>query len=86
MGWDAIRSVENTVLMAFNGTVPEGLVLRTDNGPQYISKEFRSAMKLLGIKLEIYRNTLRKIMETLSRSINQSRQITYGEASSGRIS
>jgi transposase InsO family protein len=49
---DAIRSVENAVLLAFNGTVPEDLVLRTDNGPQYISNEFRSAMKLLGIKLE----------------------------------
>ena len=52
MARDAIRSVENAVLLAFNGTVPEGLVLRTDNGPQYISNEFRSAMKLLGIKLE----------------------------------
>ena len=38
--------------MAFNGTVPEGLVLRTDNGPRYISHEFRNAMRLLGIKLE----------------------------------
>ena len=52
MARDAIRSVENAVLLAFNGTVPEGLVLRTDNGPQYISNEFRNAMKLLGIKLE----------------------------------
>ena len=52
MARDAIRSVENAVLMAFNGTVPEDLLLRTDNGPQYISKEFRSAMKSLGIKLE----------------------------------
>ncbi len=52
MARDAIRSVENAVLMAFNGTVPKGLVLRTDNGPQYISHEFRSAMKLLGIRLE----------------------------------
>jgi putative transposase len=52
MARDAIRSVENAVLPAFNGTVPEDLVLRTDNGPQYISNEFRSAMKLLGIKLE----------------------------------
>ena len=33
MAKDAIRSVENAVLMAFNGSVPEGLVLRTDNGP-----------------------------------------------------
>jgi len=52
MAKDAIRSVENAVLMAFDRSVPEGLVLRTDNGPQYISHEFRSAMKLLGIKLE----------------------------------
>ena len=52
MAKDAIRSVENAVLMAFNGSVPEGLVLRTDNGPQYISHEFRNAMKLLGIRLE----------------------------------
>ena len=52
MARDAIRSVENAVLLAFNGSVPEGLVLRTDSGPQYISKEFRSAMKLLGINLE----------------------------------
>ena len=51
MARDAIRSVENAVLMAFNGTVPEGLVLRIDNGPQYISKEFRSAMKLPEIML-----------------------------------
>ena len=52
MARDAIRSVENAVLMAFNGSVPKGLVLRTDNGPQYLSHEFRTAMKLLGIKLE----------------------------------
>ena len=52
MARDAIRSVENAVLMAFNGTVPKGLVLRTDNGLQYISHEFRSAMKRLGIRLE----------------------------------
>ena len=52
MARDAIRSVENAVLMAFNGSVPKGLVLRTDNGPQYISQEFRSAMKLLGIRVE----------------------------------
>ena len=47
-----IRSVENAVLMAFNGTVPEGLALRTDNGPHYISHEFRNSMKFLGIRLE----------------------------------
>ena len=41
MAGDAIRSLENAVLLAFNGSVPEDLVLRTDNGPQYISREFR---------------------------------------------
>jgi len=52
MARDTIRSVENAVLLAFNGSVPKGLVLRTDSGPQYISKEFRSAMKILIINLE----------------------------------
>ncbi|MCL5888646.1 MAG: hypothetical protein M1597_01635 [Candidatus Thermoplasmatota archaeon] len=52
MARNAIRSVENAVLIAFNGSVPKGLVLRTDNGPQYISSEFRHAMKLLSIKVE----------------------------------
>jgi len=49
---DAMRSVENAVLLAFNGSVPEGLVLITDYGSQYISNEFRSAMKLLRINLK----------------------------------
>ena len=52
MARDAIRAVKNVVLMAFNGTVPEGMILRTDDDPQKISREFRSAMKLLWIKLE----------------------------------
>jgi transposase InsO family protein len=50
MARDAIRSVENAVLTAFSGSVPEGLVLRTDNGHQYILQEFKSAIKLLGIR------------------------------------
>jgi putative transposase len=52
MASDAIRSVEDAVIRVFNGSVPEGLNLRVDNGPQYNSKEFRKAMKLLGIKVE----------------------------------
>ena len=40
------------VQMVFNAIVGEDLVLSTDNGPQYISNEFGSAMKLLWIKLE----------------------------------
>ncbi len=49
---DAMRSMEIAVLLAFNETVPEGLVLSIDNCSQYISKEFKNALKLLGIKLE----------------------------------
>ena len=49
---DAIRAVEDAVLRAFDGEVPDGLVLRVDNGPQYISQQFRSAMNLLGIHIE----------------------------------
>ena len=52
MARDSVWSVENSVLMVFNGTAPEGLALRTDNGSQYIPHGFRNAMKLLGIRLE----------------------------------
>ena len=52
MASDAIGSVEDAVMRTFDGDVPEGLVLRVDNGPQYQSGNFRRAMKLLGMKLE----------------------------------
>ena len=55
MASDAIKSVEDAVMRAFNGNVPQGLVLRTDNGPQYISRKFREAMRLLGIRIEYIR-------------------------------
>jgi hypothetical protein len=34
MTGDAVRSMENAVLLSFNGSSPHGIVLRTDNGPQ----------------------------------------------------
>ncbi len=49
---DAIMAVEDAVMRAFDGEAPEGLVLRVDNGPQYIARQFRSSMKLLRISLE----------------------------------
>ncbi len=52
MASDAIGSVEDAVMRTFDGDVPEGLVLRVDNGPRYQSGNFRRAMKLLGMKLE----------------------------------
>ena len=52
MSKDAIRAVEDAIVKAFEGRVPEGIVLRVDNGPQYIAQKFRSSMKLLRIALE----------------------------------
>ncbi|MEM3830174.1 MAG: hypothetical protein QXP36_13315 [Conexivisphaerales archaeon] len=37
--------MEYVVMRIFDGKVPDGLVLRTDNGPQYISQQFRKAIK-----------------------------------------
>lgn len=52
MASDAIGSVEDAVMRTFDGDVPECLILRVDNGPQYQSWNFRRAMKLLGMRLE----------------------------------
>ena len=79
---DAIRSVENAVLAAFNGTVPEGLVLRTNNGPQYISREFRNAMKLLEIKLEYIQNHTPEDNGDIESFHNDIKTVTYGQMSS----
>ena len=52
----AIQSVLQAVSEA-GGTVP-GLRLRTDNGPRYISRKFREAMQVLGIRHEfIWKHT-----------------------------
>ena len=49
---DAINAVDNSIIRKFNGIIPDNITLRTDNGPQYISKEFNNYLKLLGIKHE----------------------------------
>ena len=49
---DAISAVDNSIIRKFNGKVPDNITLRTDNGPQYISKEFNEYLKLLGITHE----------------------------------
>jgi transposase InsO family protein len=49
---DAIRAVEKAFAIRFHGTLPQNLVLRTDNGPQYISREFSNTIKILGIRQE----------------------------------
>ncbi|MDA8055567.1 MAG: hypothetical protein M0Z77_07985 [Thermoplasmatales archaeon] len=45
-------TVEDTLVKAFEGRAPEGLVLRVDNCPQYLARELKVSMKLLRISLE----------------------------------
>ena len=49
---DCIKAVENAYMMRFPNGGIHNLILRTDNGPQYISREFRESMKLPGIRSE----------------------------------
>ncbi len=49
---DAINAVDNSIIREFNGRVPDNITLRTDNGTQYISKEFNNYLKLLAINHE----------------------------------
>ena len=53
----AVQSVLGAVSTA-SGSAPPDLRLRTDNGPQYGSREFRRSMQELGIRHEfIWKNT-----------------------------
>ena len=49
---DCIRAVEKAFAMRFPDGIPHDLVIRTDNGPQYISDIFKNTVKTLGIKSE----------------------------------
>ena len=49
---DAIRAVEKACAIRFSGTSPAHLMLRTDNGPQYIANVFLQSVKLMGIGQE----------------------------------
>jgi len=49
---DCIKAVEKAYADRFPNGGMHNLILRTDNGPQYISREFRESMKLLGIRSE----------------------------------
>ena len=49
---DCIKAVEKAYAVRFPHGGMHNLILRTDNGPQYISREFRESVKLLGIKSE----------------------------------
>ena len=49
---DCIKAVEKAYAVRFPHGGMSHLILRADNGPQYISREFRESMKLLGIRSE----------------------------------
>ncbi len=44
--------MEEAYVLRFPLSKPERLILRTDNGPQYVSGEFRASMKVMGIGQE----------------------------------
>ena len=49
---DCIRAVEKAFAIRFPDGNPRDLIMRTDNGPQYISDTFKNTVKTLGIKLQ----------------------------------
>ena len=49
---DCIKAVEKAYAIRFPEGNHHGLILRTDNGPQYISEIFKETVKLLGIGSE----------------------------------
>ncbi|WMT50861.1 MAG: integrase core domain-containing protein [Ferroplasma sp.] len=49
---DAINAMDDSIMRKFNGIIPENITLRTDNGPQYISREFNNYLKTMGINHE----------------------------------
>ena len=70
---DCIRSLEKAYSARFPGIKKKDLVLRTDNGPQYISGEFKETVKFLGIRSEYIQNILpktKKNIESFHNSLN----------------
>lgn len=78
MSKDAIWSVENSFLSAFDGIVPEGAVLRTDNGPSTHQGSSETQWKPLELDWSISWNTIPRTMEASSCSTTLSRQIISG--------
>ena len=52
---DAFRVVETAVMSRFDSGRAEGLRLKTDGGPQFVSTQYREGCSLLGIVLEAIR-------------------------------
>ena len=49
---DAVNAIDDSIIRKFKGKVPDNITLQTDNGAQYISKEFNEYLKLIGINHE----------------------------------
>ena len=47
---DAINAIDDAIIRKFNGVIHDNITLRTDNGPQYISREFNNYLKTMNIK------------------------------------
>ena len=55
MARDYMKAMEMAYAKRFASTGPAGLVLRTDNGPQYVTGEFREPVKIMAIGHEYIR-------------------------------
>jgi transposase InsO family protein len=49
---DCIKAVEKAYAIRFPDGNHHDLILRTDNGPQYVSETFKNTVKILGIRSE----------------------------------
>ena len=49
---DCIKAVEKAYAIRFPDENHHDLILRTDNGPQYVSETFKNTVKILGIRSE----------------------------------
>ena len=49
---DCTKSVENAYMIRFADGNHHDLILRTDNGPKYVSETFKNTVKILGIRPE----------------------------------
>ncbi|WP_393972244.1 DDE-type integrase/transposase/recombinase [Oxyplasma meridianum] len=50
---DAIKSLDDAIIREYGFKIPNNLIVRTDNGVQYISNKFNDVIKLYNININI---------------------------------
>ena len=59
---DCVKPIEDAYTIRYSNSNLSNLVLRTDNGTQYIAKSFKDTVRLLNIKHEYIKNKHLRIM------------------------